>query len=157
MSIKLKEIKAANNHMNLVVDPLPNVSQRRLLSRLTPWLQLCETLKYMTWFSRSGTPDSQELGENKCVLFEATVFVVILLCANGYLIEMVKIHWSSYFNMWTLLETVKLNTSPGERITDIRGSLHQKHLEALLVKHRLPVLPPEFDSAGLGWGLKLHF
>ncbi|KAI4548225.1 hypothetical protein MG293_000555 [Ovis ammon polii] len=47
----------------------------------------CETLKYMTWFSRSRTPDSQELGENECVLFEATVFVVILLCANGYLTQ----------------------------------------------------------------------
>lgn len=78
--------------MNLVVDPVPSVPQRRLLSQLTPWLQPCETLKYMTWFSRSRTPDSQELGENECVLFEATVFVVILLCANGYLTQTVKIH-----------------------------------------------------------------
>ena len=36
LSIKLKEIKAANNHTDLVVDPAPIVPQRRLLSQLTP-------------------------------------------------------------------------------------------------------------------------
>lgn len=63
-----KDLKAADNHVCLELDPSPVEPQMRPKLQLTPWMKFCEIPEQRTQISIILAPDPQNLWQNKCVL-----------------------------------------------------------------------------------------